>query len=321
MTDSAILSQLRQEQKRWGIEWNEAERRIVVPQRVRREAISDSLRAIAKQKYCQFSDRETSEGTKIVLSLGVARFQTLLLVDKPPKAQKGVAIAPVTVAPQVAIVIDDVASDLRIMDRFASLRVPLTFAILPQTKHSAALANKAKQLNFPVILHLPMEPLDVEHNDPGRAALFLKMGPAELKDQFEKDVASVPHIQGINNHMGSAFTSDKKKMALVMKWVKERNLFFLDSHTTGKSVVQQAARKAGVPCLVNEVFLDNVDEVADIEEQLDVALRLAQKRGKTIAIGHYRRKHLSEALRRKLPAFRAQGVTLVGLPDLYPPHL
>jgi uncharacterized protein len=171
-----------------------------------------------------------------------------------------------------------------------------------------------------LILHLPMEPLDMVHNNPGGAALYLKMTPEELHQQFEKDVASVPGIAGINNHMGSAFTENREKMDLVMRWVKQKRLFFLDSHTTAHSVVPQAAKQAGVPCHVNETFLDNVDEVPDIEHQLDIVLRLAIKHKRTIAIGHYRRKHLVEAFAHKIPQFRAQGVRFVTLPAFYPPN-
>jgi polysaccharide deacetylase 2 family uncharacterized protein YibQ len=179
------------------------------------------------------------------------------------------------------------------------------------------MAQKAASLHFPVMLHLPMEPLDMAHNDPGPTGLYLKMTDQELKSQFDKNVASVPNIVGINNHMGSAFTENEPRMTLVMEWVKQRDLYFLDSRTTGKSVVCKAARKAGVPCLANETFLDNQDDVKSIEAQLDSVIALALKHGRTIAIGHYRRKYLAEALADKLPEFESKGVQIVALPSFF----
>src|SRR5262249_50437660 len=162
---------------------------------------------------------------------------------------------PPTKVPQVAFVIDDVAYDPNLLDRFASLGVPLTFALLPREKHTREIAEKAKALNFPVMLHMPMEPLDVVHNDPGPSGLYLKMKDDELKTQFDKAVASVPYMVGVNNHMGSAFTESEPKMELVLGWVKARGIYFLDSRTSTKSVVCRAAKKLGVPCLENETFL------------------------------------------------------------------
>jgi polysaccharide deacetylase 2 family uncharacterized protein YibQ len=124
-------------------------------------------------------------------------------------------------------------------------------------------------------------------------------------------------LVGINNHMGSAFTESEPKMTLVLEWVKKKGLYFLDSRTSGRSVVCKVAKHVGVPCLANETFLDNKDDVKDIESQLDLVLKLALNEGQTIAIGHYRRKFLVQALANKLPEFKARGVEVVTLPTFY----
>jgi uncharacterized protein len=310
LTDKHVSQTLRLERSRVGLTWIETHRRIETsPQTLPK--LLDKLSAIAQKLGVSTLKRENTP-SGAVLELGKGPFLLQRLEFVPPRA----AEAPK--APEVALVIDDVAYDVSIMDSFAALGVPLTFAILPRDKHSKALAERAVELNFPVILHMPMEPLDLAHNNPGPAGLYLKMNPRELQEQFERNIASVPHIQGINNHMGSAFTVDTAKMTLVMKWLKEKNLFFLDSHTNIKSVGSKVAKQVGVPCLINETFLDNEDDAKAIERQLDIVLKLALQRKRTIAIGHYRRKHLVEALANKLPEFRARGVNLVGLPAFYP---
>ncbi len=314
--DAQLAQQVRKERSQWGMVWVETSRRFSVPRTVSIPRLLDRLSAIAGQEGCQVSRREeASRQAMLEIRKDVCLLQRLVLV--PPGAAPEAKPPALFHPPQIALVIDDVAYDFDPMDRFADLGVPLTFAVLPRDTHSRDLAEKAQRMNFAVILHLPMEPLDLRHNNPGSAALYLKMSPAELRRQFEKDVASVPHIQGINNHMGSAFTSDEDKMNLVLQWVKEKHLFFLDSHTSPHSVVSRVARRVGVPCLVNEIFLDNEDSAAAIEHQLDLAMRLALTHQQTIAIGHYRRKHLVEALASRLPVFREKGIQLVTLPTLY----
>lgn len=312
--DSDMARLVHKERALGGLVWVETDRRIevsdpaVLPRLVRRLIIA------ATKNGCTVSQRKSPRQWTLEFRKGPLLLQRLVLASEMPRP--ATFIPPM--APSVALVIDDVAYDLSLMDRFASLGVPLTFAVLPRDKNSRALAEKARRLHFSVILHLPMEPLDLAHHNPGSAALYLKMTPQQLRQQFEKDVASVPYIQGINNHMGSAFTSDESKMSLVMKWVKEKNLFFLDSRTSPHSVVPRVALREGVPCLVNETFLDNQDDSQVIERQLDQVLQLALKRKRTIAIGHYRRKHLVEALAKKIPEFQARGVSWVTLPTFYP---
>jgi polysaccharide deacetylase 2 family uncharacterized protein YibQ len=314
VTDKDVLSEVHREHSQWGLSWVESDRQIRV-ETGRLPALLSRLAAVTQQLGCSVLKQENAE-SQATLDLGKGPFlmQHLIFVTTPVKAEGW----PVPTGPEVAFVIDDVAYDLNAMDHFAALGVPLTFAILPRDKNTKALAEKATQLHFPVILHLPMEPLDLAHNNPGGAGLYLNMTPDQLHQQFEKDVASVPYIQGMNNHMGSAFTENADKMALVMKWVKEKNLFFLDSRTSLHSVVPKVAKQFGVPCLVNETFLDNADDATAIEHQLDIVLKLALKHKRTIAIGHYRRKHLVEALANRIPEFRARGVMLVTLPSLYP---
>jgi len=313
ITDAAIKETVHSERQRWGIVWVETHRRIEVPDLARASALLEPLRQSAARYDCRLNSKVLDGHLHATISLGPFVFQTFEFFP----AAKVTGTKPLPRTPEVALVIDDVAYDLNAMDHFAALGIPLTFAILPRDKRTKQLAEKATGMKFPVILHLPMEPLDLEHNNPGGAALYLKMTPAQLHEQFEKDVLSVPNIVGINNHMGSAFTEDESKMEIVLKWVKQKNLFFLDSHTSAHSIVSKAAHREGVPCLVNETFLDNSDEVAAIEHQLDLVLKLALRQKRTIAIGHYRRKFLVEALDRKIPEFRARGVSFVTLPSFY----
>ncbi len=316
ITDRDVLSQVNKEHTQRIIRWVETQRTLRVPNAQRAQEVSKGLERVADRQECSFDSRETSSGLEISDNVYVWVIQRISLVTATAQAPANPRVSSQR-TPQVAFVIDDVAYETASMDHFASLGIPLTFAILPREKHSAQLAHKANAMNFPVMLHLPMEPLDLAHNDPGPSGLYLKMNEQQLKTQFDKDFASVPNLVGINNHMGSAFTENEPKMTLVMEWVKKRGVYFLDSRTTGHSVVQRVAKRVGVPCLANETFLDNADDVKSIEKQLDLVLKLAVKEGQTIAIGHYRRKFLVQALADKIPEFKARGVEIVTLPSLF----
>jgi len=312
ITDRDVLHQVRKERSQWGLTWVDTRRTIRVPSPDRVQVVGRALARAAKRLGCSVDTSEQAGAFEIRIKRFLWSFQTLTLVSQPSRVPKGEEKRSLA-----AFVIDDVAYETVSMDRFAALGIPLTFAILPREKHSSELAHKATGLHFPVMLHLPMEPKDRADNDPGPSGLYLAMTDAELQSMFEKDVASVPNLVGINNHMGSAFTENRPKMDLVMRWVKMKHLYFLDSHTTAGSVACQAAAEARVPCLANQTFLDNADDVPSIEKQLDRVMALAVKKGRTIAIGHYRRKHLVEALKERLPEFQSRGIEIVALPVLY----
>ncbi len=218
--------------------------------------------------------------------------------------------------PRAAIVIDDVAYNLSLLDQYASLQAPLTLAVLPGEKRAKEFSGRAHHLGFEVIIHLPLEPVDAVKNNPGQAGLLLHMTPEEMKRKFDRDVETVPDAVGVNNHMGSAFTENEFAMTNLLGWVKGKGMFFLDSRTSQKSVAARVAKRMGLAHLTNHTFLDNVDETEAIKGQLDKVMGLALRYKRTVAIGHYRRKYLHAALQAKLPEFRAKGIELVVLSDL-----
>jgi hypothetical protein len=97
---------------------------------------------------------------------------------------------------------------------------------------------------------------------------------------------SVPHVVGVNNHMGSKATADLRTMTWVLQEIAVRGLYFADSRTTAATVAEDAARAQGVPTARRHVFLDNDQSPAAIQRQLETAVELARLDGWAVAIGH-----------------------------------
>ena len=130
------------------------------------------------------------------------------------------------------------------------------------------------------------------------------------------EVNQFSHPVGVNNHMGSRFTADLEGLRVVMQELKKRNLLFLDSVTSGRSVARQAAREIGVPFLGRNIFIDHLDETDEINKRLAEVERLAARSGYAIAIGHPREKTL-RALGPWLNTVEAKGFRLVRLSTLF----
>jgi len=188
--------------------------------------------------------------------------------------------------PSMVIVIDDLGDHPVLAKSLTELPFPITMAILPNRPRTQYVASLAAKRGFEAILHQPMQPISYPRVNPGPGALFTDMDAARIKRLLTDNLAQVPSVVGINNHMGSAFTENAAGMAAVMEVLKAKGLFFLDSVTSAKSAAPEAARVAGVPHYRRAVFLDNVRNVRAILGQIKLAERLAKKRGRAIAIGH-----------------------------------
>ena len=186
---------------------------------------------------------------------------------------------------RVAIIIDDIGYKKNTADQLLELDMNISFSFLPFGPHTASLLEKAGKRHCDILLHLPMEPKNSKY-DPGPGALYLKMSKAQIRDTFRKDLAAVPMAIGLNNHMGSRFSEDRKAMGYLMELVREQDFFFVDSLTSAGSVGYELAGKMGVRAGKRSVFLDNDRDKEKIKKQLDLLIRLARKNGSAIGIGH-----------------------------------
>ena len=186
---------------------------------------------------------------------------------------------------RAAIVIDDLGQDLRPAHELLEIPYSLTFSILPNLPASRETAVAANRDGREVMLHLPMEPLAARLN-PGEGAIRVGMRSPDVDRLIEADLASVPYVAGVNNHMGSRATSDAALMAAVMKKLGSRRLYFIDSRTTGSTVALEAARQAGIPAFYRSVFLDDTESVSYTLGQLQRLRTAVEEHGEALAIGH-----------------------------------
>ena len=178
----------------------------------------------------------------------------------------------------VFIVLDDAGASLEQMQQFYEFAEveKLTIAILPHLKYSNTIAETLYQSGIPYILHMPMEPLGTQN--PGEFALLVEHSKEKIDELIRKNIESIPHIIGVNNHMGSYATSDATLMQALLSHIRERKLFFMDSFTTADSIAKKEAENIQVPFLRRDVFLDNQADVEYITMQFKNAIEIAKRK-------------------------------------------
>lgn len=187
--------------------------------------------------------------------------------------------------PRIALIIDDIGFSFYRTRLFLDLKVPVTYSILPRLAHSRDLAYEIHDKGHEIMLHQPMEPLS-SHIDPGPGALYVGYGDMRIADIMEENIGNMPFAAGVNNHMGSKFTECPREIKEALKVVQKKDLFFVDSLTSSRSMGYKTARGLHMPAACRNIFLDNIPNEADILVQLDKLKRHAQKYGRAIGIGH-----------------------------------
>ncbi|OGW85044.1 MAG: hypothetical protein A2987_06020, partial [Omnitrophica bacterium RIFCSPLOWO2_01_FULL_45_10] len=176
------------------------------------------------QKTEQFvvKDAET-----FIFKINFARYDILTIrVNKvrPPAVPSGLKKYK---NPRVAIVMDDFGYNMNNVDSLFEIGEPVTLSILPNLTYSRKIANFAKSKGYETILHLPLEShrKDVkEEIDTIRSG----MSETEVTSMLDREIASVPGLSGVSNHMGSKATEDMGLMTTIFKELRKRKLYFLD---------------------------------------------------------------------------------------------
>ncbi len=273
------------------------------------EEFTKNLGSLGEQVRLE-SSRKADQDLELQIKVKDSLTHRIALLMRPKQRK-----VPPTTIPRVAIVIDDVGYDGRLAKQFLQIDGALSFSVLPRSTYSKSISRRVHAAGRDLLLHLPMEPRGYPEVNPGVGALLTEMTEVEIVQTLRKNLDSLANVKGVNNHMGSKFCESEQKLIPVMKELKRRGLFFLDSRTTTGTRAYTVAKKFNIPAAERNVFLDNIQSPQAIRGQLKRLIQLARLKGGSIGIAHPHEATL-EVLRVEVPKLAAKGVELVPVSQL-----
>lgn len=218
--------------------------------------------------------------------------------------------------PVISIIMDDMGN--RLQDGRKALELPgaITYSFLPHTPYARRMAEQAHSKGKQVMLHLPMEAHSGKDLGPG--GMDQHMTEQQFLQTLAEGLNSVPHVVGLNNHMGSLLTQNQEAMGWLMQGMREYadgKLFFVDSRTTSLTVAEQLARENQVPTTGRDVFLDNERDPDYIRAQFQQLIRQARNNGQAIGIAHPYPETIA-TLAEELNKLEATGVRLISVSQI-----
>lgn len=228
-------------------------------------------------------------------------------VQSAAKPEKPRRLAPY--AGNLTFVFDDAGHNLDQLEYFLRLPFPCTIAVLPGLRYSSESARRIRKAGKQVILHQPMQSVDL-HINPGPGAVTPGLSAEQIKNIVRKNLEEIWPVAGMNNHEGSLMTADEAAMRAVLDVVAEKHIFFLDSRTTAKSVVSKVAKEKNMVVWERAIFIDNDKSRAAMETQIKKGLSIARQKGSAIMIGHVFTVELAQLLTEMYPALIEEGFSL-----------
>ncbi len=188
---------------------------------------------------------------------------------------------------KIAIVIDDMGIDIVKSKQMLEFPEIYNFSYLTYAKNLQSQIDFARGQGKEILLHIPMEAVkNFDDADYGGAYLTTTKTLSQNLKILKKMLGKITGYIGINNHMGSKFTSNYKQLYNIVSELKNRGLLFLDSKTINSSKGDIVAEKIKLPYIVRDIFLDDSDNVDDILHSLKELENVAKNNGYAVAIGH-----------------------------------
>ena len=209
--------------------------------------------------------------------------------------------------PTIAIIIDDMGHNRVQGERLIALDQPLTLAFLPFRRHTTAMAEKAHKRQKEIMLHSPMA--NTRRLALGPGGLSTGMSQGELALTLRRSLRSIPHVSGVNNHMGSLLTQQLKTMDWVMAELNHYPVYFVDSRTIASSVAGDVAAAYRIPTLTRDVFLDHEQTEEYVDKQFQLLIKKARENGSAVGIGHPH-KVTVDYLAKRLPQLDEEGIAI-----------
>ena len=229
-----------------------------------------------------------------------------------------------TKKPMLAIVIDDFGGyEQGGVETILSIDAPLTCAVMPNLENSLINSTQALQANKEVIVHMPMQAhVSIPEFWYGTNCIKTSDTSEQVEQKLNAAFKSVKGAKGFNIHIGSGVCQNKKVMNHIYNYVKNNDLFFLDSRTHIGTICQDVAKENNIVYLGRDEFLEpnGNKSYQGVKHHLMVATNLAKEKGYAIAIGHvgsHGGENTAKAIKDSINEIENMGVEIVPLSTIY----
>lgn len=236
--------------------------------------------------------------------------------DKEDLIAMGVPELPVLHKGILFFVFDDAGHNTTQLRHFLDLPFKCTIAVLPRLSKSKECAELTRLAGKEVILHQPMQAENPDI-DPGGGAIKKGMSIEQIKKITVENIEEIAPIAGMNNHEGSLITANEYAMSAVLEAVREKGIFFLDSRTTPRSAASKAAAALNMRIFERDVFIDNEKNIEYMRNQIIEGLKIAQKKGHAVMIGHVFTVQLASLLKEMYYDLEKEGYEFSVLSEYY----
>jgi len=129
------------------------------------------------------------------------------------------------------------------LDRWLRIEKPICYAVLPVSRVSRSNITSITGADFEALLQLPLE-------DPGFPAVFTPdyaifghFKDSEVITKLDGYFRLLPKASGVITHQGGLITTDSRIMPIILNYIKQKHLYFIDDKAIETSIAFAKAQE------------------------------------------------------------------------------
>lgn len=172
--------------------------------------------------------------------------------------------------PKVALIFNNLGDSLQDFYQIYELKIPVTLSVIPGLRFSKNIAHVGTRAGFPILIHLPLEPKE-KHSYQEKKYDFIsnRLAPNQINRLLNNYLNSIRIAIGVSTHLGQKATQDPELMRYLLTRIKQRNLIFIDSRTTPKSVAYQIAKEKNIDSSYSRGHLSGQIDFSLLKEKIN----------------------------------------------------
>lgn len=197
-----------------------------------------------------------------------------------------------------------------------SLPFKISVSILPRLPFSkSGFEIFANSKNITPMLHIPMESINKLSNG---EKLEIKTDDTTdiIRKKLDIFFNEIP-ARFANNHMGSKVSLSEESVKVILNYLYEKGIRFIDSHTINNSLFVSAGKSLGYPVFENNLFLDYNDNENLPEKEFNKGLAILRTKDYIIIIGHNTKPNTISFLQRLTNQYFLNNYDFVTVRELF----
>jgi polysaccharide deacetylase 2 family uncharacterized protein YibQ len=142
------------------------------------------------------------------------------------------------------------------MERWLSLDNSISFSVLPINRVSRTNIQQIVNHNFEALIQLQLETPGHPIIPTESYAIFAHFRDNEVVSRLDQYFRLLPNASGVITHRGGLITTDRRIMPIILNYINDRDMFFIDNRAIETSIAFEMAQQMRIPSFERSITLN-----------------------------------------------------------------